>query len=162
MQVSMAGPPGQFPMMKASDGKPVPPGQQQMQGQPQLIAMPGGGMAYMHAGPQQFMQNGQIIFRAPGSDGQQQLMFSPSGPGAPPTGPAQVPAHSQGPPTAAWDAGAPPAAAAQHAPAPSWQDGHLQGHRAAPQHQLPVPAQDGLQRQHAQPAQPKVQAEDVP
>ena len=85
MQVSMAGPPGQAPMMKASDGKPVPPGQQQMQGQPQLIAMPGGGMAYMHAGPQQFMQNGQIIFRAPGSDGQQQLMFSPSGPGAPHT-----------------------------------------------------------------------------
>ena len=98
MQVSMAGPPGQAPMMKASDGKPVPPGQQQMQGQPQLIAMPGGGMAYMHAGPQQFMQNGQIIFRAPGSDGQQQLMFSPSGPGAPPTGPPQVPNHPQGPP----------------------------------------------------------------
>ena len=46
MQVSMAGPPGQAPMMKASDGKPVPPGQQQMQGQPQLIAMPGGGMAH--------------------------------------------------------------------------------------------------------------------
>ena len=57
MQVSMAGPPGQAPMMKANDGKPVPPGQQQMQGQPQLIAMPGGGMAYMHPGPQQFMQN---------------------------------------------------------------------------------------------------------
>ena len=40
------------------------------------------------------------------------------------------------------------------ATAPSRQDGHLQGHRAAPQHKLPVPAQDGLQ-------QSKVQAEDV-
>merc|ERR1719192_1217549 len=85
MQVSMSGQPGQPPVMKTSDGKPVAGAQQQMPGQPQpqLIAMPGGQMAYMQAGPQHFLQNGQIIFRTPGTQ-EQPLMFSPSG--TPPTG----------------------------------------------------------------------------
>merc|ERR1719264_2187630 len=85
MQVSMSGQPGQPPVMKTSDGKPVAGNQQQMPGQPQpqLIAMPGGQMAYMQAGPQHFLQNGQIIFRTPGTQ-EQPLMFSPSG--TPPTG----------------------------------------------------------------------------
>jgi len=95
--VSMAGPNGQTQAihttsmagMKGSDGKPIP-GPPQLTGptNPQqqqfVIPSPGGGMAYMQAGPHQILQNGQLIFRGPGPGDQQQVMFSPSGQQHPP------------------------------------------------------------------------------
>ena len=88
--------------MKGSDGKPVMSGQpqpmgQQPQQQPQFL-LPNGQMAYMQPGPGQpiLQTGGQLIFRpaAPGTD-QQQLMFSPGGPGQ---GPPQPPVQAATPP----------------------------------------------------------------
>merc|ERR1719356_1402521 len=101
MPQSIAGPNGQFQVvhtsmagMKGTDGKPMQ-GPPQMSGQPtpqqpQFVLPPG--MTYMQSGPQQILQNGQIIFRAPGPQ-DQPLMFSPTG--QPPQGPQQAQAPHQ-------------------------------------------------------------------
>jgi len=100
-QVSMPGPNGQSQVvqttmagMKGNDGKPMQ-GPPQMAGQPpqqqpQFVLPPG--MAYMQSGPQQILQNGQIIFRSQGPP-DQPLMFSPTG--QPPNGPPQAQATHQ-------------------------------------------------------------------
>eukprot|EP00092_Neocalanus_flemingeri_P011857 GFUD01012787.1.p1 GENE.GFUD01012787.1~~GFUD01012787.1.p1 ORF type:complete len:643 (-),score=122.96 GFUD01012787.1:406-2157(-) len=80
--------------MKGNDGKPMQP-PPQMPGQPtpqqpQFVLPPG--MAYMQSGPQQILQNGQIIFRSQGPP-DQPLMFSPTG--QPPNGPPQSQAPHQ-------------------------------------------------------------------
>jgi len=83
---------------KAGDSKPgIPggpphlgPGQQQNPQQPQFVLPPG--MAYMQPGPQQIIQNGQIIFRASGPQ-DQPLMFSPTGQPGQPGPPTNQPPH---------------------------------------------------------------------
>lgn len=101
MPSSIAGPNGQSQVvhtsmagMKGNDGKsmqgpPQMPGQPTPQ-QPQFVLPPG--MAYMQSGPQQILQNGQLIFRSPGQE--QPLMFSPTG--QPPQGPPQAQAPHPG------------------------------------------------------------------
>jgi len=100
-QVSMPGPNGQSQVvhtsmagMKGNDGKSMQ-GPPQMAGQPtpqqpQFVLPPG--MAYMQSGPQQILQNGQIIFRSQGPQ-DQPLMFSPTG--QPSNGPPQAQAPHQ-------------------------------------------------------------------